>query len=204
MSQVHVQETPFEVSTAEATAREETISALPSAESQNMQVPDSVAKHPKSQETIQSPEDVSQIAEGAALPQGGVVKSNETQVQQAPESPRQLPGIIPLVSSVDEELNADRAAKLARIQQRDAEKANTNIKTETARERASRLRRSSVFSPISSAQHQLLTFTTVPSIYSDDDFSVNQSLQSPDQEYNPGEVPEDRPVYIPTMRPYLS
>ena len=82
----HVQETPFKVSTAEATAREETISALPSAESQNMQVPDSVAKDPKSQETIQSPEDVSQIAEGAALPQGGAVKSNETQVQQAPES----------------------------------------------------------------------------------------------------------------------
>ena len=43
----------------------------------------------------------------------------------------------------------------------------------------------------------------MPSIHSDDDFSVNQSLQSPDQEYNPGEVPEDRPVYIPTMRPYL-
>ena len=116
-SPVHVQETPFEVSTTEATAREETITALPSAESQNMQVPDSVAKHPKSQKTIQSPEDVSQIAEGAALPQGGVDKSNETQVQQAPEFPRQLPGIIPLVSSVDEELNADRAAKLARIQQ---------------------------------------------------------------------------------------
>ena len=202
-SPVHVQETPFKVSTAEATAREETISALPSAESQNMQVPDSVAKHPKSQETIQSPEDVSQIAEGAALPQGGADKSNETQVQQAPESPRQLPGIIPLVSSVDEELNADRAAKLARIQQRDAEKANTNIETETARERASRLRRSRVFSPISSAQHQLRTFTTVPSYHSDDDFSGNQSFQSPDQEYNPGEVPEDRPVYIPTMRPYL-
>ena len=202
-SPVHVQETPFEVSTAEATAREETISALPSAESQNMQVPDSVAKHPKSQETIQSPEDISQIAEGAALPQGGADKSNETQVQQAPESPRQLPGIIPLVSSVDEELNADRAAKLARIQQRDAEKANPNIETETARERASRLRVSSVFSPISSAQHQLRTFTTVPSIHSDDDFSGNQSFQSPDQEYNPGEVPEDRPVYIPTMRPYL-
>ena len=72
-----------------------------------MQFPDSVAKHPKSQETIQSPEDVSQIAEGAALPQGVADKSNETQVQQAPESPRQLPGIIPLVSSVDEELNAD-------------------------------------------------------------------------------------------------
>ena len=202
-SPVQVQETPFEVSTAEATAREETISALPSAESQNMQVPDSVAEHPKSQETIQSLEDVSQIAEGAALPQGGADKSNETQVQQAPESPRQLPGIIPLVSSVDEELNADRAAKLARIQQRDAEKANTNIETETARERASRLRRSRVFSPISSAQHQLRTFTTVPSYHSDDDFSGNQSFQSPDQEYNPGEVPEDRPVYIPTMRPYL-
>ena len=201
-SPVHFQETPFEVSTAEATAREETIS-LPSAESQNMQVPDSVAKHPKSQETIQSPEDVSQIAEGAALPQGGADKSNETQVQQAPESPRQLPGIIPLVSSVDEELNADRAAKLARIQQRDAENANTNIETETARERASRLRRSRVISPISSAQHQLRTFTTVPSYHSDDDFSGNQSFQSPDQEYNPGEVPEDRPVYIPTMRPYL-
>ena len=137
--------------------------------------------------------------EGAALPQGGAVKSNESQVQQAPESPRQLPGIITLVSSVDKELNADRAAKLARIQQRYAEKANTNI----ARERASHLRRSSVFSPISSAQHQLRTFTTVPSIHSDDDFSVNQSLQSPDQEYNRGEVPEDRPVYIPTMRPYL-
>ena len=202
-SPIQVQETPFEVSTAEATAREETISALPSAESQNMQVPDSVAEHPKSQETIQSLEDVSQIAEGAALPQGGADKSNETQVQQAPESPRQLPGIIPLVSSVDEELNADRAAKLARIQQRDAEKANTNIETETARERASRLRRSRVFSPISSAQHQLRTFTTVPSYHSDDDFSGNQSFQSPDQEYNPGEVPEDRPVYIPTMRPYL-
>ena len=202
-SPVYVQETPFEVSTAEATAREETISALPSAESQNMQVPDLVAKHPKSQETIQSPEDVSQIAEGAALPQGGADKSNETQVQQAPESPRQLPGIIPLVSSVDEELNADRAAKLARIQQRDAEKANTNIETETARERAARLRRSRVFSPISSAQHQLRTFTTVPSYHSDDDFSGNHSFQSPDQEYNPGEVPEDRPLYIPTMRPYL-
>ena len=202
-SPVHVQETPFEVSTAEATAREETISALPSAESQNMQVPDSVAEHPKSQETIQSLEDVSQIAEGAALPQGGADKSNETQVQQAPESPRHFPGIIPLVSSVDEELNADRAAKLARIQQRDAEKANTNIETETARERACRLRRSRVFSPISSAQHQLRTFTTVPSYHSDDDFSGNQSFQSPDQEYNPGEVPEDRPVYIPTMRPYL-
>ena len=202
-SPVHVQETPFEVSTAEAAAREETISALPSAESQNMQVPGSVAEHPKSQETIQSLEDVSQIAEGAALPQGGADKSNETQVQQAPESPRQLPGIIPLVSSVDEELNADRAAKLARIQQRDAEKANTNIETETARERASRLRRSRVFSPISSAQHQLRTFTTVPSYHSDDDFSGNQSFQSPDQEYNPGEVPEDRQVYIPTMRPYL-
>ena len=108
-----------------------------------------------------------------------------------------------------EDLNADRAAKLFRIQQRDAEKAkkaqktNTNIETETARERASCLRRSSEFSPISSAQHQLHTFTTVPSIHSDDDFSVNQSLQSPDQEYNPGEVPEDRSVYIPTMRPYL-
>ena len=82
-SPVHVQETPFEVLTAEAIAREETISTLPS-ESQNMQVPDSVAKHPKSQETIQSPEDVSQITEGAALPQGGAVKSNPTQVQQAP------------------------------------------------------------------------------------------------------------------------
>ena len=208
-SPVHVRETPFEVSTAEASAREETISALPSAESQNMQVPNSVAKHPKSQETFQSPEDVSQITEGAALPQGGAVKSNETQIQQAPESPRQLPGIIPLVSSVDEELNADQAAKLVRIQQQDAEKAkkaqkkNTNIETETTRERASRLRWSCVFSPISSAQHQLCTFATVPSIHSDDDFSVNQSLQSPDQEYNPGEVPEDRPVYIPTIRPFL-
>ena len=83
-SPVHVEETPLEVSTAEATAREETISAHPSAESQNMQVPDSVAKHPKSQETFTSLEDVSQITEGAALPQGGAVKSNETQVQQAP------------------------------------------------------------------------------------------------------------------------
>ena len=114
------------------------------------------------------------------MPQGGADKSNETQVQQAPESPRQLPGIIPLVSNVDEELNADRAAKLARIQQRDAEKANTNIETETARERASRLRRSRVFSPISSAQHQLRTLTNVPSYHSDDDFSGNQSFQSPD------------------------
>ena len=81
---------------------------------------------------------------------------------------------------MDEELNADRAAKLARIHQQDAEtanktqKKNTYIETETARERTSRLRRSSVFSPISSAQHKLRTFTTVPSIQSDDDFSVNQ------------------------------
>ena len=110
---------------------------------------------------------------------------------------------------MDEELNADRAAKLSRIHGRDAEKAkkaqkeNTNIETETAREPASHLRRSRVFSPTSSAQHQLRTFTTVQSIYPDDEFSVNQSLLSPDQEYNPGEVPEDRPVYIPTMRPYL-
>ena len=43
----------------------------------------------------------------------------------------------------------------------------------------------------------------MPSYHSDDDFSGNQSFQSPDQEYNPGEVPEDRPVYIPTMRLYL-
>ena len=168
-SPVHVQETPSEVLTAEVISRKQTISALPYAKSQHMQVKDSVAKHPKSQETLQSPEDVSQVTEGAALPQGGAVEFNETQEQQAPESPRQVPEIIPpegryipLVSSVDEELQADRTAKFAGIQQLDAEKAKkvqkkntqqtsqaSNIETETARERASRLRRSSVFSPLS-------------------------------------------------------
>ena len=77
------------------------------------------------------------------------------------------------------------------------------LETETITERASCLRRSSVFSPLSSAQHQLSTFTTVPSIHSDDEISVNQSLKSHDQEYYPGAVPKDRPVYIPSMRPYL-
>ena len=214
-SPVHVQETPSEVLTAEVISWKETISALPSAKPQ-----DSVVKHPKSQETSQSHEDVSQVTEGAALPQGGEVESYETQEQQAPESPRQVPEIIqpegryiPLVSSVDEELQADRTAKLAGIQQLDVKKVQkknmqqtskaTDIETETARERASRMRRSSVFSPLSSAQHQLSTFTTVPSIHSEDEISINQSLQSPDQEYNPGAVPENRPVYIPTRRPYL-
>ena len=110
------------------------------------------------------------------MPEGGAVKSNETQVHQAPESPRQLPGIISLVSSVDEELNADRAAKLARIQQRDAEKAKKAQKKNTNRSRDGK--RTGIpsetvqcISPISSAQHQVHTFTTVPSIHSEDDFS---------------------------------
>ena len=103
------------------------------------------------------------------------------------------------------EIQLRGAEKAEKAQKKNTQQTSqaTNIETETAGERASHLRRSNVFSPLSSAQHQLSTFTTVPSIHSDDEISVNQSLQSPDQEYNPGEVPEDRQVYIHTMRPHL-
>ena len=99
------------------------------------------------------------------------------------------------------EIQLRGAEKAEKAQKKNTQQTSqaTNIETETAGERASHLRRSNVFSPLSSAQHQLSTFTTVPSIHSDDEISVNQSLQSPDQEYNPGEVPEDRQVYIHTM-----
>ena len=99
-------------------------------------------------------------------------------------------GFIPLFSSIDKEIQTRRAAVLTQLQQLDNSAANKDFGTPA--------------SPQLTVERQPPSFSLRQSMaLGDSTTNWNRVDLSPVSEYDPGNGPSDRPVYIPTGTPYL-
>ena len=99
-------------------------------------------------------------------------------------------GFIPLFSSIDKEIQTRRAAVLTQLQQLDNNAANKDFGTPA--------------SPQLTVERQPPSFSLRQSMtVGDSTTNWNRVDLSPVSEYDPGNGPSDRPVYIPTGTPYL-